>query len=78
MLALPEANRPEKIDLTLEFMGHYSENKLKLTVNLEELIANGSIVYEMVMDSKTGRWELVVMQDPDRNMVGVAEFTQFK
>ena len=59
-------------------MGHYSENKLKLTVNLEELIAHGSIVYEMVMDSKTGRWELVVMQDPDRNMVGVAEFTQFK
>ena len=43
---------------------------------MAELAAAGTIVYEMVLDSRTGSWEIVVMQDLDRNMIGVAEFTQ--
>ena len=57
-------------------MGHYRENNIKLKVDMAELAAAGSIVYEMVLDSRTGSWEIVVMQDLDRNMIGVAEFTQ--
>ena len=57
-------------------MGHYKEKNIKLKVDMAELSNAGSIVYEMVLDSTTGSWELVVMQDLDRNMIGVAEFTQ--
>ena len=57
-------------------MGHYNEKSLRLTINMEELTAYTCIVYEMVLDSRSGSWELVVMQDQDRNMVGVANFTQ--
>jgi len=57
-------------------MGHYNEKSLKLTINMEELTTHNCIVYEMVLDSKTGSWELVLMHDQDRNMVGVANFTQ--
>ena len=57
-------------------MGHYQEKNIKLKVDMAELAAAGSIVYEMVLDSRTGSWEIVVMQDLDRNMIGVAEFTQ--
>jgi len=57
-------------------MGHYNEKSLRLTINIEELLAHNCIVYEMVLDSRSGNWELVVMQDQDRNMVGVANFTQ--
>ena len=56
-------------------MGHYAEKDIKLKVNMEELVAHQRIVYEMVMDSKTGNWEIVTMQDSDRNMVGIAEFS---
>ena len=35
----------------------------------------GGIMYEMVMDSQTGNWDLVLMHDQERNMIGVAEFT---
>jgi len=57
-------------------MGHYQEKNIKLKVEMAELAAAGTIVYEMVLDSRTGSWEIVVMQDLDRNMIGVAEFTQ--
>ena len=57
-------------------MGHYQEKNIKLKVDMAELAAAGTIVYEMVLDSRTGSWEIVVMQDLDRNMIGVAEFTQ--
>ena len=57
-------------------MGHYREKNIKLKVDMAELSNAGSVVYEMVLDSRTGSWEIVVMQDLDRNMIGVAEFTQ--
>jgi len=43
---------------------------------MDELQALGSIVYECVMDSQNGQWELALMQDPDRNVIGCADFTQ--
>ena len=72
---LPEQAPPEKVTLNLEFMGHYEERPINIDVNIADLQAHESIVYEMVMDSQTGVWELVVMQDQDRNMIGVAEFS---
>ena len=57
-------------------MGHYSEKNLKLKVNMDELLAHQSIVYEMVMDSQTGNWDLCLMQNLERDMIGLAEFTQ--
>ena len=73
---LPTEDCPESFTTNLKFFGHYKEKNLKLTIKMEELQAFGSIVYECVMDSQSGQWELVVMQDPDRNIVGAAEFTQ--
>ena len=74
---LPAAGVPDqKFQIELQFMGHYNERNVKLTINMEELTTLQSIVYEMVMDSQSGNWELVLMHDADRNMVGVAEFTQ--
>ena len=52
------------------------EKNLTIKVELEALVAAGQMVYEMVFDASTGNWELVVMQDAERNIVGVAEFTQ--
>ena len=57
-------------------MGHYEEKPIKIDVNMEELRAQKTIMYEMVMDSQTGKWELCVMHDLDRNVFGVANFTQ--
>ena len=42
-------------------MGYYKEKNLKLNINMEELLNFETIVYEMVMDSKTGNWEIVLM-----------------
>ena len=43
---------------------------------MEELVAHQSIVYEMSMDSQSGNWELVLMHNQARDMIGLAEFTQ--
>ena len=78
-MTIPE-QRPEAFKIDLQFMGHYQEQNLVLDVNLEEL-ANSpgqSIMYEMVMDSQSGNWELVLQYDAERNMSGVASFTQHK
>ena len=72
---LPEQH-PDNFEVELQFMGHYKEKNIKIKVDMAELQNAGSIVYEMVLDSITGNWELVVMQDADRQMMGVAEFTQ--
>ena len=72
-----EAERPEKLTVDLEFMGHYKEKNIKFDIDLEMLAqAGGKIVYEMVFDSPSGNWELVVAQDIEGNPVGAAEFTQ--
>ena len=69
-------SQPEQFQVELQFMGHYREKNIRLKINLAELQANQTLVYEMVMDSQSGNWEIVVVQDPDRNLIGVAEFTQ--
>lgn len=78
-MTIPEA-RPEQFQLDLTFMGHYQEQNIVLDVNLEELTNSPgqSIMYEMVMDSQTGNWEIVLQYDGERNMVGVGSFTQHK
>ena len=78
-MTIPE-NRPQAFKLDLTFMGHYQEQNIVLDINLEEL-ANApgqSFMYEMVMDTQSGNWELVLQYDADRNMCGVASFTQHK
>ena len=74
-MTLPE-QRPEIFEVVLQFMGHYQEKNLKLKIDLNQVLAGGGIVYEMVFDSSSGNWEIVVMYDSDRNVVGVADFTQ--
>ena len=75
-----ERPRPDQFRVDLQFMGHYQEQNLVLDVNFEELqnAPGQSIMYEMVMDSQTGNWELVLQYDAERNMVGVGSFTQHK
>ena len=77
-VTLPEeAKRPESLTTELQFMGHYKEQNIKFDVDLAELAnAGGKLVYEMVFDSPTGKWEIVVVQDEHSNPIGVAEFTQ--
>merc|ERR1712060_284674 len=70
---------PSEVDqfsVEFESMGHYNEKNIRVKVNMAELLQHQSLVYEMVMDSQNGNWELVTVQDPDRNIVGVADFTQ--
>ena len=42
-------------------MGHYAEKNIQFDVDLAELANLGSIMYEMVFDSPSGNWEIVVM-----------------
>ena len=57
-------------------MGNYNEKSLNLKVNMDELAQHQTIIYEMVMDSQSGNWEICLVQNSDREVVGVAEFTQ--
>ena len=57
-------------------MGHYREKNIKLTIDFAELVAAGNIIYEMVLDSRTGSWVIVTKQDSDGNVIDAAEFTQ--
>jgi len=70
------SNEVEDFHIELESMGHYHEKNLKVKINMAELQAAQSLTYECVMDSVSGNWELVVAQDADRNVVGVADFSQ--
>ena len=77
-MTIPAERRPEQFKVDLTFMGHYQEKNIVLDVNLEELAnaPGNSIMYEMVMDSQSGNWELVLQYDGERNMFGVGSFTQ--
>ena len=55
-------------------MGHYHEPDLQLTVPLEELTQSGMIQYTMVFEPTTGNWELVLMHDKNKEMIGIGEF----
>ena len=50
---------------------------MKLTVDMEELVLSESIEYMMVYDAgKTGKWEIVLMHNKSKDMIGVAQFEQ--
>ena len=74
-LALPEAITSKTIDIDLTFMGNYQEPNLHLKVLMEELVEHGEIEYEMVFDCQTENWELVLMHNKNKDMIGVGEFT---
>ena len=56
-------------------MGNYNEPAINLKVSMEELMTHQSIEYMMVFDTKTGKWEIVVMQNKGKEMIGLAEFS---
>ena len=71
------AKKPESFDIHLKFQGHYNEPDMKLKVNMAELEANTGIEYMMIYDAaKTQKWEIVVMTNKDKDVIGTADFTQ--
>ena len=75
-LALPEV-QPEHFDIHLTFAQHYEEPDLRFRVSMAELTEHEGIEYLMVFDAaKTGNWELVLMHNKNKDMIGLAEFHQ--
>ena len=71
------AQRPEHLNVELHFARHYEEPHVIIKVNMAELTENQSIEYMMVFDAaKTGKWELVLMHNQNKDMIGLAEFDQ--
>ena len=50
-LTLPAEDKPAKLICDLQSMGHYEEKNIQLHVNMDDLQAHQTIVYEMVLDS---------------------------
>ena len=72
-----EADRPTMLEVELQFMGYYKEKNIKFQVNLVELAnCGGNIMYEMNFDAPSGNWTVVAKIDTNRDIIGVAEFTQ--
>ena len=68
---------PEKFNIHLSFMQNYCEPDLQLTVSTEELVLNESLEYMLVYDAcKTGKWELVLTHNKNKEMIGLCEFEQ--
>ena len=66
---------PEEFTVQLSFSRHYFEPDMVLKIKTEELLEHKSIEYMMVFDAaKTGKWELVLMHDMNKEMIGLAEF----
>jgi len=49
---------------------------LHLTVDTELLIKEQKLEYLMSFDAQSGQWELVVINNASRDMVGIADFKQ--
>ena len=71
---MPEDLKTDNFVIDLSFMGNYQEPEIELTVSMEELFEHGSIEYTMVFDPTTANWELVLMHNKEKDMIGVAEF----
>ena len=76
--AIPEQT-PDHLTVQLNFVRHYQEPHVSLKVSMADLLEHESIEYMMVFDAaKTGDWELVLMNNKNRDMIGLAEFNQIK
>ena len=70
---------PDHLTVQLNFARHYEEPHVSLKVSMAELLEHESIEYTMVFDAaKTGNWELALMHNKNRDMIGIAEFSQIK
>ena len=75
-MALPD-KIPEKFDIRLQFMRHYNEPDMKLTVSMEELVQHQSIEYLMSFDAgKTGNFDVVLMHNKEKEFIGIGEHQQ--
>ena len=75
-IALPE-KKPKSFDITLQFMRHYNEPNMKIKVNMEELEEHQGIEYLMSFDAgKTGNFDVVLMHNKDKDLIGLAEYEQ--
>ena len=71
------AQTPEHLNVELHFARHYAEPHLMLKVNMAELVEHQSIEYLMSFDAaKTGKWDLVLMHNQNKDMIGIGEFDQ--
>ena len=73
--AIPDA-QPKQFGVQLQFARHYNEPDLHLTVDTEMLIKEQKLEYLMSFDAQSGQWELVVINNANKDMVGIADFKQ--
>ena len=73
-----EQDRPPKLEVELQFMGHYEEKNVKFQVDMNELAGCGSIIYEMTFDAASGEWQVIQKFNANRDEIGIEEFTQHK
>ena len=63
----------------LTFFEHYAEPELSFDIDLEDLMAGETREFLMMFDAgKTGKWELVLVHDKDKQMLGPCEFKEGK
>ena len=73
-LPLP-ADLPKNFTIELSFQRHYAEPDVHLSVDTELLIKSKKLEYLMNFDAgKTGNWDLILVHDANREVVGAAEF----
>ena len=73
------AQMSDHLTVQVNFVRHYQEPHVSLKVPMAELLEHESIEYMMVFDAaKTGNWELVLMHNKNRDMIGLAEFNQIR
>lgn len=67
-------NAPKAIDLKLTSFGYYKEPVLKLKVDLKALITDKQHEYMCVFDAASCKWELVLIHNAERDIIGAADF----
>ena len=68
---------PKSFTIELSFQRHYAEPDVHLTVDTDLLIKSKKLEYLMNFDAgKTGNWDLILVNDSNKEVVGTAEFKQ--
>ena len=62
------------MDVRLTSFGYYNEPELSIKVDLEGLLRDGHHEYLAVLDAQTNKWELVLIHNSEKDMIGTAEF----
>ena len=75
--AIPDA-QPKEFGVELSFQGYYQEPDLHLKIDTAQLLKEQRLMYTMIFDAMSSKWELVLTHNSTRDMVGVAEFKQVK